>query len=633
MLETNEDGSSIQSMSSKQERIHLLERQIERLSGRISFLEQRSSRYSWMRVAIFFGGLAVSLIVAIATIWWIGLILGMLTLLIFGIAAHFHGKVDQSLARHKIWQHIKASHIARMRLNWESIPAVQAIEASPQHPFEFDLDITGEHSLHRLLNTAVSNEGSLRLRNWLLTTAPELAAIQQRQAMVRELAPLTRFRDRLRMYGLLASRRLSEQMEGKRLLNWLSKQERTSAQLFPLLCLTIALNILTPLLFILSFFVVMLPLWFYCLLLVLALLFLTAKQRGDLFDDATYLGSGFGTLSQVFAYLQNYPYANHPLLRQLCAPFYRERQHTPVALLKRTSRIASAATLKNNGLLWLIINAFLPWDIYCAYRLCQCREQIATRLPVWLDIWYELEALCSLADFAYLNPEYELPQVEEQPKEPLLEARELGHPLIPGERRVTNDFAFNRAGEVVIITGSNMSGKSTFLRTLGVNLVLAYAGTVVSAGSLRTGLFRLFSCIRVSDSVTDGYSYFYAEVRRLRALLTELDQPDDRPLFFLIDEIFKGTNNRERLIGSRSFVRALVGRNCLGAISTHDLELVRLADVLPEVRNYHFREEVIEGEMTFDYRLRSGPCPTTNALKIMRMEGLPVEIEEEARPS
>ncbi|HEX3641991.1 MAG TPA: hypothetical protein VHV10_11930, partial [Ktedonobacteraceae bacterium] len=176
-----------------------------------------------------------------------------------------------------------------------------------------------------------------------------------------------------------------------------------------------------------------------------------------------------------------------------------------------------------------------------------------------------------------------------------------------------------------IITGSNMAGKSTFLRTLGVNLCLAYAGGPVNASMLQTSLFRLFTCIRVTDSVTDGYSYFYAEVKRLRALLDALAEPDQLPVFFLVDEIFKGTNNRERLIGSRSYVRAIVGRNCVGAISTHDLELVKLADVVPQVKNYHFREEVIDGRLVFDYILRPGPCPTTNALKIMQMEGLPVE--------
>ena len=152
----------------------------------------------------------------------------------------------------------------------------------------------------------------------------------------------------------------------------------------------------------------------------------------------------------------------------------------------------------------------------------------------------------------------------------------------------------------------------------------AFAGGPVNASTLQTSLFKIFTCIKVSDSVTDGYSYFYAEVKRLKALLSELERDSGYPLFFLIDEIFKGTNNRERLIGSQAYIQALVGKNCLGAISTHDLELVKLADILPEIKNYHFKEDVIDGQMVFDYILRPGPCPTTNALKIMQMEGLPV---------
>jgi DNA mismatch repair ATPase MutS len=180
-----------------------------------------------------------------------------------------------------------------------------------------------------------------------------------------------------------------------------------------------------------------------------------------------------------------------------------------------------------------------------------------------------------------------------------------------------------------------MSGKSTFLRTLGVNLVLAYAGAPVAARFLRTRPFRLFTCIHVSDSLSDGISYFYAEVRRLKALLVELQRAGEvghdgaqsaagYPIFYLIDEIFRGTNNREREIGSRAYVRALAGAYGTGVISTHDLELVHLAEEFPGIRNFHFREEVLGERLAFDYRLRPGPCPTTNALKIMEMEGLPV---------
>jgi len=240
--------------------------------------------------------------------------------------------------------------------------------------------------------------------------------------------------------------------------------------------------------------------------------------------------------------------------------------------------------------------------------------------------------LNSLATFAYLNPEYVLPEVvasEKQGDRPVFRATGLGHPLIPMEQKVVNDFALPKVGEIAIVTGSNMSGKSTFLRTLGINLCLAYAGGPVNASAFHTSLFRLFTCIKISDSVTDGYSYFYAEVKRLKALLTTLELSEKEksmPLFFLIDEIFKGTNNRERLIGGESYISALVGRNCLGVVSTHDLELVKLADALPAITNYHFREDVIAGRMVFDYILRAGPSPTTNALKIMQMEGLPVNL-------
>jgi ABC-type multidrug transport system fused ATPase/permease subunit len=611
-------------MDKRQERLDLLERQMERLSKRIDRLDRRSNRYSWTRVAIFFGGLGASLL-AFFVNGWLCAALVVLTLLAFAIAAYYHSKIDRSLARHSVLLHIRRTQVARMRLDWEHIPDRYRADPRPEHPFEIDLDITGPYSLHRLLNTAVSREGSARLANWLLSTKPDLAATQQRQLLVCELTPLVRFRDKLLLHSLIASQHMAEQVEGGRLQRWLS-QHMPSHSLPLLFWITALLNALTLVLLVLNLFVAMPQFWIFTLVGGLLFFFLTAKQRGDIFEDASYLRYSFATLSAVFTYLEQYPYGRHAHVRQLCEPFWADHTQSPSRLLQRVGRVASAATLKSNGLLWLIVNALIPWDAYCAYRLSQYKERIAQRLPVWLHVWFELEALCSLATFAYLNPEYTMPEVvSHEEQEVLFEAQTLGHPLLPVEKKVSNSFSLNRSGEVIIITGSNMAGKSTFLRTLGINLCLAYAGGPVNAQRLRVSLLRIFTCIRVSDSVTEGYSYFYAEVRRLRRLLDALELPDEYPLFFLIDEIFKGTNNRERLIGSRSYIRALVGRNCVGAISTHDLELVKLAESVPQVQNYHFREEVVNGNMVFDYILRPGPCPTTNALKIMQMEGLPIE--------
>jgi DNA mismatch repair ATPase MutS len=245
-----------------------------------------------------------------------------------------------------------------------------------------------------------------------------------------------------------------------------------------------------------------------------------------------------------------------------------------------------------------------------------------------MGTWFELEALGSLANLAYLNPGYTFPQVlseeDTAPSSAVFEAQALGHPLISDEEKVCNDFAIEALGQVTVITGSNMAGKSVFLKTVGVNLALAYAGGPVNARCLKTVLFRTFTCMGISDSVTDGISYFYAEVKRLRALLAALERDHALPLLFCIDEIFRGTNNRERLIGSRAYVRALAGKSGVGFIATHDLELAKLAGQVPQVVNYHFRDHVAGGRMAFDYTMRPGPCPTTNALKIMQLEGLPV---------
>jgi len=328
----------------------------------------------------------------------------------------------------------------------------------------------------------------------------------------------------------------------------------------------------------------------------------------------------FGT---VFKYLESRGCSGLPQLQKLCSPFLDPHKR-PSAELRRIERIAAALGLRTNALLWLIVHVFVPWDFFFTYRLELVKKEISQELPRWLDVWYELEALNSLANFGWLNPHYTFPEIVSEQK--LFAGKGLGHPLLKPQQKVANDFHLDEQQQLVLLTGSNMAGKSTFLRTIGLNLRLAYAGSTVNADSLQVSLFRLFTCINVSDSVQDGLSYFYAEVRRLKQLLSAVEAGHELPILFMIDEIFRGTNNRERHIGSGAFIRALSDRdNAVGVIATHDLELTRLADENRGIANYHFCEEVSDGRMVFDYLLRSGPCPTTNALKIMQIEGLPVE--------
>lgn len=616
----------------QQERLRALERQIQRLQQRIERLDQRSNHYGWIRVGIFFAGLFLSICATFFVSWWLGVLVLLIFVLIFGVYAYYQQQIDRSLTRHRVWLHIKETEVARIQLDWNSIPDAYTPEQQTEHPFEIDLDITGKHSLHRLMNTAVSNEGTRRLRNWLLTTKADLAVLQTRRALVQELLPMSAFRTRLTMKAKLAAKQVSNQWEGQRLLLWL-EQKKKSPNLLPLILLSHLLTLTLLLLLLLNLFGLIPQYWILVLLGAVLFLTLNKEKRGDFFDDAYYLRDAFTQLNAVFTYLETYRYGKSQRLRQLCSPYFTNTAARPSLLLKQLQHIVNGATLERNGLIWLLVNLLYPWDLYLTLRFQRCRDQVAMHLPNWLETWFELEALSSLATFAYLHPAYILPEIHgevDTNHAVPFHARALGHPLLPEESKVVNDFSMRQVGEMVIITGSNMAGKSTFLRTVGINLCLAYAGAHVNASAFTTALFRIFTCIKISDSVTEGYSYFYAEVRRLRSLLDELAQPDQRaPVFFLIDEIFRGTNNRERRIGSQAYIQALSGQNCLGLLSTHDLELVKLADVLPEVENYHFKEEVVDGQMTFDYILHPGPCPTTNALKIMQIEGLPITAGNE----
>jgi len=605
----------------REKRLWALERQIARLQWRLIELERRSRRYSWLRLAVFFGGISLS-----AIFFFLGYlpIFGgalAITLIIFAIIAYWHRQVDRAHLRHRLWLGIKRTQAARAQLNWADLPPP---EVGYGRPMELDLDLTGEYSLHRLVNTAVSINGGLRLVDWLSTTVPDPERIAHRQALVKELTPLSLFRDRLSLSAQLAEQEGGD-WSSDRLLNWLSGH-RLPGSIYPWLLLLILLAVLNLLFLALNLAKLIPPLWQLSFLVYVVLFLLRSRELGEPFQDAALLRDGLEQLVSVFQRLESFSYSSTPLLGRLCRPFLDDASR-PSRHLAKIRRIISAAGIRGNPFFWLVLNAALPWDYLLAWLLDRSKADLAEHLPSWLDIWYEVEALSSLANLSYINPQYVFPNFDLRPESssgPVLSAQALGHPLIPVGEKVCNDFTIDRLGAIVLISGSNMSGKSTFLRTLGINLALGQSGGPVDAAAWNSRPMRIHTCIRISDSVTDGISYFYAEVKCLRSLLDELESDHRLPLFYFIDEIFRGTNNRERLIGSRAFIRALSGQNGSGLLSTHDLELVKLEKEVPGLINLHFRDDLSDGVMVFSYNLIPGPSPTTNALKIMQQEGLPI---------
>ena len=608
-------------------RLTQLDKQIARLRRRESVLNEISRKYWNARRIIFVSGALLALAFcnfAGSTVAWL---VATLIALLFLVVSIFHNRVRDSLLRNSLLAEIKQVQIARIHLDWNQIPhGDPATLSSNGHPFESDLDITGERSLHRLLDCAVTKEGSERLKSWLLSARPDAQGIQQRQALVHELKGHSVFRDKLQLLSAVArintgqSRRQSPWNSSK-LVEWIERSH-PKGSLLPTVVFLFILSTLNIALILLGSFKLIPQVWPFMFLIYMGAMIMKQSRVATAWDDLQELEKTLTHFKVVFAYLESRKCQNTSGLAEICAPFVVEGKR-PSTEMKRLGRLAAALGLRTNPILWFLVHLLMPWSFYFTYRLELVKAEIAQQLPRWLDAWYELEALNSLANFAYLNPHYEFPQLIAEPDR--IAARGLGHPLLKPESKVCNDFDLDHDQRIVILTGSNMAGKSTFLRTIGVNLVLAYAGAPVNAERLQTSLFRIFTCIKVSDSVQDGLSYFYAEVKRLQALLAAAETDDTLPVLFLIDEIFRGTNSRERLIGSRSYIRRLAHGSSVGLVATHDLELIKLGDEIEGVVNQHFREEVRDGRMVFDYRLRSGPCPTTNALTIMRLEGLPVE--------
>ncbi|RPJ49758.1 MAG: hypothetical protein EHM21_06370 [Chloroflexi bacterium] len=606
----------------QQQVLQMLQFRLDRTGKRIAYLRQVESRFPWYRLAAL---VAALLIIFIAFTSIRPLIAWAVVLVVFAgfmlVVVRHRGIVDR-ITRLEAFRDLLNTHIARLRLDWEHIPPPAHTLPHPRHPYAADLNLAGDRSLHQLLDTCISLGGSQELADTLLDPTPNPGRIAERQALVRELLDRPVFCAQLELEGLLANPQRGNRWDGTALLNWLEKHVQTGS-LRPLLAALGLLALANITLFVLNALGLIPPVWIGTLAVYLGLQSLKFRESSEVFGEAYDLARQLRQLRAIFGGLENYPYEPGSRLAVLCAPFWQAPVRPSVAL-RKIGWIVSMASLRQNPFLSLILNLLMPWDLFFADQLERYKRELNVVLPAWLDAWHQLEALVALANFARLNPENTFPEILPLEEQPVLRGEAIGHPLIPSAARVTNDFTLQEMGEVIVITGSNMSGKSTFLRTLGINLVLAYSGSTVAARAFAALPFRVFTSMTVNDSLSDGISFFYAEVSRLKLLLDQLNANHPLPMFFLIDEIFRGTNNRERQLGTHAYTQALVNKNGVGVISTHDLELVHLSETIPTVHNYHFREDVQDGRMVFDYQIRPGASPTTNALRIMAMAGLPV---------
>lgn len=554
-----------------------------------------------------------------------------------GLASFFtlvtrHGRVIEKEEHARRLALVNEHALLRSTGEFAQLPAKGPATLSAEHPYAHDLDLFGQGSLYQRLSVAHTHFGEQTLAQWLSEFASHEEILARQQA-VAELAPQVAFRQNWEAEALaLTEKRRGGQWElapspnPEPLLRWIeTPPSLTQSKLLPALLFLLPALLLAGLGYHIWGSGTALH-WVLPLLLNIGLLLRHQRVTNAAFAAVSTTQGAFLRYGKLLTFLEELP-AESSWLRER-----KERigQSSPTSArasqsMKRFERIVSWYDLRYNGMVYPFINAFFLWDLQCSLALERWKRDIGTQARDWFQVLGEMEALSSLSGLLSDDPGARFPVLS--PDAHALEAEALGHPLLPPDRRVTNDFAPLHPGEALLITGSNMSGKSTFLRALGTNLVLAHAGAPVIAHKFIIPPCQLASSIRIADSLLTGTSHFYAEVKKLAAVVERSRSAP--PVFFLLDEVLHGTNSRERQIGARWVLQELLKNQAWGILTTHDEGLCQLpAPLMEKVRQHHFREIVVEGKMSFDYQLRPGPVTSGNALRLMQQVGLNVPLEE-----
>lgn len=496
-----------------------------------------------------------------------------------------------------------------------------------EHPYANDLDLFGTGSLFELLSLARTRRGRETLAQWLKVASPP-QDLPVRQDAVRELASELDLREQVALAGT-GSRAA---VESSALVEWATRPPRLQPPMLRwgmavLTALTLATGTWwavggpsAPLLAILA-------------AQTAAALALRSRVEAVL-HGADAPARELQVLLQVVDCIEAHQFRS-ARLSALASSFSTEGVRASTAI-RRLKRLVEMHDWEHN-LAFTLVAAFLLWGTHIAWAIESWRRRYGGRIATWVSAAGELEAFLSLSAYSYEHPEDPFPEIATEPDvahagrpRATFDGIALGHPLLPGARMVRNDLHLSRDTRLIVVSGSNMSGKSTLLRTVGINAVLGLAGAPVRAASLRLSPLALGATLRIQDSLQEGRSRFYAEITRIRTLAEAANGP--LPLLFLLDELFHGTNSHDRLVGARGVLQSLLDRGAIGLVTTHDLALTAIArELTPMVVNAHFEDWFEGGDIRFDYRVKPGPVTRSNALALMRAVGL--EVPDADSPS
>ncbi len=552
-------------------------------------------------------------------------VLGGILVVAFVVAARADERNAEQRAEAKWLKTWHEMSLARIDRHWKYVREFEVQLPESDRDVANDLDLFGHASLFQLLNRAWTPRGRATLARWLVHPA-KAGEISLRNSAVEQLADEQSLRERLALLGGV----LSDSLAGpEAMIAWAGAPAWYAPHRW-LIVLTRTLSILMISLLIGWAVTGMQSMAIGIVAVVGANLIVCIGWNGaihSVFDQVSGRHREVCQYGVIFQLLLSRPFSS-PKLVQLRSVI-ENHEHGPIHAMTILARIMSLASLRHAGLLSLlhiVLQLTILWDFHICRLLDSWKGRYGRYVEDWFDSLGQLESLASLAALKHDNPDWCFPEIDA--KDPIIRANQLGHPLLSDRQRVRNDVSVGPPGTVLLITGSNMSGKSTLLRAIGVNVALAQAGGPVCATRFRIPPVTLATSIRVRDSLEEGVSYFLAELRQLKRIVDRAvtyQTHSDRTLLYLLDEILQGTNSKERHIAVCQVVAHLVECGAIGAITTHDLDLATSPDLQQSIRPVHFRETLHEDAdqtMTFDYQLREGIASTTNALKLLALVGL-----------
>jgi len=588
------------------------EKNIDNNLNRLQLLKKESGQIATIRTLIFIISVA-ALVYFISNELQPGIWLTILIFIpLFTSLFIRHQKINRNIQFTEILLSINESEIKKMDGDHHGLDQGQEF-MEEDHPYLKDLDIFGSNSAYQYLNRATTMEGRELLANWLKKRTTEQEILKRQQA-VKELAQNPDWLQNFQAEGMMDKNAMSNDKDIVKYLSGFQNKSITSWHLIiwiGLITFMVAGTILV------ATNIIGVRIWIFFFVMNVLFLLSIRKEIKNAYQSTKGAASVFRNHFNRIVLIEQHSVTSEKLI-EIRDSLSGSTTSASIAL-KRLSRILSS--LDNMGnMMYQIINFLMMLDMAILFSVERWKRIYGSHLEDWLSAIHETESLVSLAGFTYANPGFSFPVISNDIFK--VEGADLGHPLIHTDKRIVNDFYLAGQGNIAIITGSNMAGKSTFLRTIGLNIVLGLGGAPVCASSMTIPDILVFTSMRTEDNLEKNMSSFYAELERIRQLI---GYASDEPILFLLDEILKGTNSHDRHAGAISLIRQLTRTKTFGLVSTHDVDLAEQVKKDNNIVNFSFDSQIDGDQINFDFKIKEGICKNFNASQLMKKMGIKLE--------